>query len=286
VIDLHAHTTDSDGGAPPAQLLEEARQAGLRALAICDHDTLGGYDTAAPLAAGSGVDLVCGIELSTRYRRKGGGRGPSIHMLGYFLEGAPGKEFRAWIEKLQAGRHDRNRRMLERLQALGVDITMDEVRSLARRLPGRPHFARLLVRKGYVADVEQAFQRYLDESAPAYVPRESPSSEEGIRRILEAGGLPSLAHPKRLAKLGPEKNQIIEDLAGAGLRAIEAYHSEHDLEDIQRYLSMAGRWGLAITGGSDYHGDNKPHVRLGMGSSCNGTVPDEILDQLRALARA
>jgi 3',5'-nucleoside bisphosphate phosphatase len=287
VIDLHVHTTESDGTTPPPQILDLARDAGLEALAICDHDTLGGYDAAAPLAAASGVDLVCGIELSTRWRRAGDGRCPPVHLLGYFLDGAPGAGFRQWLDELQKTRHDRNRHLVERLQSLGVAITMDEVRPFGRRLPGRPHFARLLVEKGYARTIEEAFKQFLGEFARAYVARESPEPAEGIRRVIEAGGTPCLAHPKRLARMGAKKKaQAIEEMVGAGLRAVEVYHSEHTRRDIERYTELAQRYSLAITGGSDFHGANKPNIVLGMGSTDRIGIPSEVLENLRASLRS
>jgi len=287
VIDLHIHTTESDGSTPPVRILEQARDAGLEAVAISDHDTLAGYDATAPLAAAAGLDLVCGIELSTRWRSAGDSRGPSVHILAYFLNGAPGAGFRQWLVELQATRHDRNRRLVERLQSLGVAITMEEIRAFGRPLPGRPHFARLLVEKGYVRTIEEAFKRYLGEFARAYVARESPDSAEGIHRVLDAGGTPSLAHPKRLAKMGAAKKaQAIEGMVNAGLRAVEAYHSEHTRQDIETYKALAKRYGLAITGGSDFHGENKPGVVLGMGSIDRIGIPSQVLENLRASLRS
>ncbi len=276
MIDLHTHTDESDGSLSPQELVERAVADGLEALGICDHDTLTGCDMAAPIARRAGLELVYGIELSTKYR------GRSVHLLGYFLEGPPTNGFRARLNAMQESRRDRNRRMIERLHKFGIDITIEEVEARGKRLAGRPHFAALLVDKGYVNTVKQAFDDYLDESAKGYVQRLEPSLKEGIEWISEAGGLTSLAHPIRLAGKHPEPpEELVADMRTLGLKGLEVYHHDHSSEDTARYAEIARRLGLAMTGGSDFHGANKPGVRLGY--SFNGTVaiPREILDQLR-----
>ncbi|MGH9628592.1 MAG: PHP domain-containing protein, partial [Bryobacteraceae bacterium] len=214
MIDLHSHTTESDGTYSPSDLISAAVEARLEALAITDHDTLTGYEQALPYANDAGLTLVCGIEVSTAL---GNPRRRTVHLLGYFPS-APAQEFREWILKMQAARRDRNKRLAVRLQSLGIDIHLEEVEALGRSLAGRPHFARLMLQKGYVANMQEAFDRYLDESAPGYVEREEPSLEEGIRRVNEAGGVSSLAHPIRLGKRDPEdEEELIAEIAGMGL---------------------------------------------------------------------
>lgn len=276
MIDLHTHTNESDGSLTPERLVEEAVRAGLEALGICDHDTLSGYDLAEPVARQAGLDLICGIELSTKYHRK------SVHLLGYFLSGPPTNGFRNRLQAMQDSRRDRNRRMIDRLRSLGVEITIEEVEARGRRLAGRPHFAAILVEKGYVKTVKQAFDDYLDESAKGYVQRLEPTFAEGVEWILEAGGLPSLAHPVRLeGKFRAPLEELIADMASLGLGGIEVYHHDHTADGAGLYQEMAGRFGLAVTGGSDFHGANKPGVILG--HSHNGTleIPREVLDRLR-----
>lgn len=286
MIDLHTHTTASDGAVSPAELVQQAKAAGLKAVSITDHDTFAGYEEALPLAREAGVELVCGIELSTKMAQPGRPRGKSIHLLGYFPNGAPNDEFREWISQLQASRRERNRRLAARLQELNVDITIEEVDELGRNMAGRPHFAQLLVQKGYVSTMQEAFDKYLDESAQAYVDREEPSLGEGIRRIAAGGGLSSLAHPIRLGKRHPaQEEDVIRQMAKMGMPAIEAYHSDHSPRDQERYQFIARRYGLAVTGGSDYHGANKPGVEIGTGRANNVVVPDKVLDRLRQLAR-
>lgn len=227
---------------------------------------------------------MCGIELSTKLDVPGLPKGRSIHLLGYFLSAGPPQWFRDWLEELQEIRRDRNRRLAASLQAHGVDIALEEVEALGRTLTGRPHFAKVLVKKGYVATVQEAFEVYLGEAAKTYVYRQAPTFEEGVRKIAEAGGLSSLAHPVRLLNRKPSLTDLIERFLDAGLRGIEVYYSEHSREDVELFLGMAQRYGLAITGGSDFHGEAKPGIELGTGINGNLAIPRELLDNLRAFA--
>jgi predicted metal-dependent phosphoesterase TrpH len=279
MIDLHSHTDQSDGTFTPAGLVAEASRVGLRALAITDHDTFAGYDAAIPFAAGSGLDLICGIELSTRYQ------GGSVHLLGYFPVTPPSDELRAWLAWVLEMRRDRNIRLIARLQSLGLDITLAEVEKMGRTLTGRPHFAQVLVEKGYAKDLQNAFDVYLDESGRGFVQRQEVPMEEALERILRSGGVPSLAHPVRVAKNNWEKlAEYVEDLAGLGMRAIEVYHSDHSPENVSYYASLADRFHLGMTGGSDFHGANKPAISLGTGKHNNLHVPDALLENLKKLA--
>lgn len=286
MIDLHTHTNESDGSLSPEQLVARAVSVGLEALAICDHDTLAGFDKAVAAACSAGLELICGIELSTKLVLKSGARAKTVHLLGYFLNGPAPESFRQWLGAIQQARRDRNRRLAERLNALGLAITLEEVEAVGRNLTGRPHFARVLVQKGYVRDVQQAFDEYLDESAKAYVYREEPSFQEGVRRIREAGGVTSLAHPLRLMNHGNgDFDALLGKMVETGLDAIEVYYSEHAPQDVARFLDLAQRYGLAVTGGSDFHGDAKPNIELGTGLRGNLSIPRSVLDQLRARLR-
>ena len=279
MIDLHTHTDRSDGTFTPAELIAEAARVGLTGLALTDHDTFAGYDAAVSCAAGAGFELICGIELSTRYQ------GASVHVLGYFPLTPPSKELRAWLDLILEARRDRNNRLIAKLQSLGVDITLAEVETMGRTLTGRPHFARVLVDKGYAKDIQAAFDLYLDESARGFVQRQEVPMDEALERILASGGVPSLAHPVRVAKNNWEKlAAYVEDLAGLGLRAIEVYHSDHSPENVSYYESLAKRFDLGMTGGSDFHGANKPLIALGTGKRGNLQVPDVLLENLKTLA--
>jgi 3',5'-nucleoside bisphosphate phosphatase len=278
VIDLHTHTTASDGTFSPSEVVEAGLAARLDALAITDHDTFAGYEEAAPLARSAGLRLICGIEMSTKLssptRR-------TVHVLGYFLNGGPSPAFLEWIRDIQAARRDRNLRLATKLQSLGIDVRIEEVEALGRHMAGRPHFARLMVQKGYCANSREAFDKYLDESAPGYVDRDEPALEDCIQRLAAAGGISSLAHPIRLGKRdAAEEERLIGSMRGAGLHAIEVFHSDHSRADAERYLAIARKFGMKITGGSDFHGDNKPNVVLGRGVNGNLNVPIAVLDEL------
>ena len=277
MIDLHTHTDESDGSLSPAQLVQAAVEAGLEALGITDHDTFAGYDRALQFARDAGLDLVCGIELSTKYR------GRSVHLLGYFPGPGPSDEFRRWIGVLQSSRHRRNQELVDKLRSHGFQITLEEVRRRGRGLPGRPHFAAILVEKGYVSSMQQAFDEYLDESGACYVSRDEPAFEDAAGRIVEGGGLPSLPHPIRVSRDFAVLEGWVRDMRGLGLRGIEVYHSDHAPAEVDFYTSLASRLSLAISGGSDFHGTVKPRVKLGTGIDGNLNIPRAVLDDLRRL---
>ena len=282
MIDLHTHTNESDGTSSPAELIDQALAIGLEAIAICDHDTFAGYDQALPLAQARGLDLVCGIELSTRLMGK---TERAVHLLGYFLGEPPSATFRDWLNEIQEERRDRNRRLIAKLQSAGVDIELSEVEAVGRTLTGRPHFARVLVRKGYAANSDEAFRKYLDEEAPCYVERDSPAVSAGIEKVAAAGGLPVLAHPIRLGIRDPIREEmLIGEMQQAGLRGIEVYHSDHRPPDVARYATLASKYRLAVTGGSDFHGEAKPQISLGTGVNRNLKIPRSVLDCLREMS--
>lgn len=276
MIDLHSHTTASDGTLSPDELVRLAQSLGLQALAITDHDTFEGFDQASDLDL-SGVELVAAIELSTRFK------GQSVHLLGYFVNHIPSESFRKWITRLQVGRHLRNQELIARLQAVGVDITMEEVAQRGKKLPGRPHFASLLVEKKYAASLQNAFDQYLAESGSCFVPRDEPSFAEAVAQISATGGIPSLAHPSRISRDPMLIEQYVGEMRGVGLQALEVYHSDHSPAEVSLYASLAKRFSLAVTGGSDFHGQNKPHIALGTGIHGNIHVELSILEQLRFL---
>jgi predicted metal-dependent phosphoesterase TrpH len=281
MIDLHSHTDRSDGTLTPAELVSAAVRAGVTTLAITDHDTFVGFDAALPIARAAGLDLICGIEVSTKFH------GASVHLLGYFLHQPPSTELRDWLEFLLEQRRDRNVRLIARLQELGLDITLAEVEGMGRTLTARPHFARVLIDKGYVKTMQEAFDVYLDESAQGFVERHDVPMAEAIERIKAGGGISSLAHPVRVAKNHwGTLERYIDELARLGMDALEAHHSDHSPEDVSFYTSLAVRFGLGITGGSDFHGANKPHISLGTGLRNNLHLPPDLLPNLRALAHA
>ncbi len=274
MIDLHSHTDESDGAFSPAQLVQEARRVGVEVLGITDHDTFAGYDQALEPARDAGIELICGIELSTKLD------GHSVHLLGYFLHNGGMADFRSWVRTMQASRRERNISLAARLRELGLDITLEEATARGRGMTGRPHFARIMVEKHYVADMQQAFDDYLGESAQGYVERMEPGFAEGVERIRGAGGVASLAHPVRLQG---DISLMLPGLCDMGLDAIEAYHSDHAPEQTELYLALAQRHGLLVTGGSDFHGPAvKPGIELGTGRSGNLKIPDDLAARLRS----
>jgi predicted metal-dependent phosphoesterase TrpH len=285
MIDLHTHTSESDGSYTPAELVDLARELRLDALAITDHDTFAGFEIAKPLADRAKLDLLCGIELSTKYH------GKSVHLLGYFPGSGVDSTFRDWVAGLQDSRHERNRLLLEKLHAHGVHISYEELMRRGGPLPGRPHIASLMLEKGYVDSLQQAFDEYLDDSAQCHVQRDEPSFMDAVRRIGDAGGISSLAHPyrltrNRLTRTAAEIETIVRAMRDMGLTAIEVYHSEHSAEEVSLYANLASNLGLLTTGGSDFHGATKAGIALGTGKSENLRVPVSVIEGLRASFRS
>jgi predicted metal-dependent phosphoesterase TrpH len=279
VIDLHTHTNESDGSCTPLELVDRALAMGLEALAISDHDTFAGYDQAVEPARSYGLDLVCAIELSARTR---GERRRTVHVLAYFLHKPPTPEFRSWVGDLLDSRRERNLRLVAKLQGMGVPIELREVERIGRTLTGRPHFARVLIQKGFASDYEDAFRRYFGEAAPAFVERYGPDVAEAAEQVAAAGGLAVVAHPIRLGVRDPVAEEaLIKELRDAGTRGIEVYHSDHGPADVKRYAAIAKKYGLAVTGGSDFHGDAKPDIALGTGRNANLDVARTVLEVLR-----
>lgn len=272
MIDLHSHTNESDGTFTPVELIAEAARVGVTTLGITDHDTFAGYDLAKPVAPDAGVELVRGIELSTKLH------GQSVHLLGYFFHEDRLDEFCSWVLNMQDSRRDRNVRLAARLRELGVDITIEEAEARGRGMTGRPHFAQILLEKGYVKSVQQAFDDYLDSSAKGYVDREEPQFADAVGRIRRASGIASLAHPIRVKG---NITTMLPELCNAGLNAIEAYHTDHSRQDTQLYLDLAERHGLLVTGGSDFHGSVKPGLELGTGRENSLQIPEDVMQRLR-----
>lgn len=272
-MDLHTHTTFSDGSLEPREVVAQASKIGLGALAITDHDTLDGLEQALDEGKSLGVWVIPGVEISVDV-----GDGRSFHLLGYGVE--PDSFFiQSFLKSLREGRADRNRQVMERLGRLGYPL---EERDLKRPLSeaGRPHLAMALVRKGYVGSTEEAFARLLGKNGKAYVSRRRPSYSQAIGTLLKAGGVPVLAHPHTagcpsLSQLG----NLIHALADSGLMGIETLYPEAPVELEELCKEIAGRRGLLLTGGTDFHGQVKPHISLGFGRG-NLRVPLEWAENL------
>ncbi len=282
-IDLHTHTTASDGTDTPEQLVRRAVQSGIGTLAITDHDTLDGVDSVLHCAAQEGLDLIRGIELSTRVGGESEPRRRTAHLLGYFFSD-PGPEFCNWLLSLRIKRRERNGLIAERLQQLGMDVTLEEAEALGRNITARPHFAAVMIRKGHVANVREAFDVYLGESGQAYIEREDPPIEEAIERVRAACGVCSLAHAIRLNQTDPAREYaLISGWSQAGLDAIEVWHSDHGEDEETRYGQIAESCGLARTGGSDFHGEHTPGVLPGIGKG-RLRVPPSVVSELHRIA--
>jgi predicted metal-dependent phosphoesterase TrpH len=283
-IDLHLHTTYSDGSHPPAEVLQMARAANVTALAITDHDTVDGITDAIEAGGALGIEVIPGIELSAREPQRS--QDTELHILGYFLDWQS-LDLHAALAHLRTTRHTRNPQMVAKLNELGIDITYDDVLALAGNgAVGRPHIARVLMERGYVRSAKEAFDRYLAAGAAAYVPRELPAPAEAIALIRAAGGVPVLAHPSWLERSDQGIFKTCESLKAEGLMGIEVHYSTHKPEQTAQYLDTATRLELLITGGSDFHGVTKPDIEVGVGRG-SLRVPEKLLEPLRnAAARA
>ncbi len=280
-IDLHSHTDASDGSLPPPELVALWQKSDLAAISITDHDTFAGYDVALPLAKAAGLDLVRGIELNTRLVLAGSPHPRSLHLLVYFPSREPSPGFNAWLAQQRAERRDRNEKLVRALQERGVAITLAEVEERGRSVAGRPHFARILIDKGYVATPEEAFRRYLGEEAPSFVERECKTTEDAIQLALDGGGIPVVAHPIRLSLQRKVEHAVLVRLKQVGLLGLEVYHSDHPAGMQEYYRAVAEELELLPTGGSDFHGTPKPDIDLGTGRAHNLRVPAEFLKRLR-----
>lgn len=241
--DLHLHTTASDGAWSPTELVDMALSVGLKVIAVTDHDTLDGISEALARGAERGLEVIPGVELSVR------GSDQEVHLLGYFID-TESKPLREALAKCQAERVGRVEGIVERLRALQYDITATEVMNVAQQgSAGRPHVARVLVEKGYVASVPEAFDRLLAEGRPAFVPRRRLTLADGINLIHAAGGVAVCAHPGLL-----KEDSILGELVELGLDGLEVVHSEHDHAAQARYDRLAEEHGLLKSGGSDCHG--------------------------------
>jgi predicted metal-dependent phosphoesterase TrpH len=277
-LDLHLHTTFSDGSRTPTDVLTLASKAKVSALAITDHDTVNGLPEAIQAGRSLGIEVIPGIELSSRWGNT------ELHILGYFLDWN-NAELRRQLTRFQNARHVRNPLIIEKLNALGIHLTYDDVKALAGDASvGRPHIARVLIEKGYVTSAKEAFDRYLADGAAAHVPRELPEPVEAIAVIRAAGGVPVLAHPSWLDR-SEGIYKVCEQLKAVGLGGIEVHYSTHRPEQTAAYLDVARRLDLLVTGGSDYHGVTKPDIEVGIGRG-QLKVPEALLEPLRKAANA
>lgn len=275
IIDLHSHTIHSDGSSTPFEIVALAKSNGARAVAITDHDTITGLAEGRDAAGRLGIEFVNGIELSAEYSPG------TMHILGYYIDDEH-EQLAAKLQELRSAREKRNPEIARRLQALGVDIRYGEVVALAGNdVVGRPHFARVLVEKGYASSIQDAFNRFLAKGAPAYVEKRRLSPGESISLVHNAKGVAVLAHPYQLKLTAEALERLVGELVEMGLDGIEAIYSRHSPAERECYSKLADRHRLMVTGGSDYHGTYKPDISLvnGLGDL---VVPYSLLEGLRS----
>ncbi len=272
-IDLHVHSTFSDGSMSPTELVHAAHKMGLFALAITDHDTLEGIEEAMHVGSLLGIEIVPGLELSIKHGDL------AVHLLGYLFRPLD-KTLLLVLQRLQAARLERNKVILAKLNRLGVEIGMQELATISGHgQSGRPHIAQLLMQKGVVKNMDEAFDRYLARGALAYAPRYVLQAAEAILMIKNAGGVAILAHPQQLEKSGKDVNAVISKLQIAGLDGVEVYYPTHSRQFKKKLLTIAKKLDLLITGGSDYHGTIRPGTTLAGGRNCS--VPRSVLEEMK-----
>ena len=276
-IDLHVHTTASDGTASPKEAVKLAKEAGLSAIAITDHDTVSGYAEAAEAGKALGVEVVPGIEISTKYGR-------AVHILGYYIDPNSDK-LAPVLEWVVRDRDERNRKMAELMAADGLPVSYEEMHRRFGAVIGRPHFAEVLVELGLAKDIRDAFDRYVEKGQKYYLPRNFLSIERSIEIIREAGGVPVLAHPFQYKLDDAGLRELIEHCMESGLQGMECRYSGYSVEQSKYLGRLAEEYGLIKTGGSDFHGDNKKHISIGAGTG-GLEVPYKYLEKLRQTAGA
>jgi len=272
-IDLHTHSNCSDGSMTPTQLVNLAAESGLAAIALTDHDSTSGLHEAIGQGKKIGVEVLSGVEFSLFHEDT------AIHLLAYGFD-PDHPAINGLVRKVQGIRDSRNEGILDRFNSLGIKINRDELLLAAKGQLGRPHFAAYLVRHGVARNIQDAFNRYLKRGGPAYVPRQRFNADEAMAEIIRAGGLPVLAHPGVISRSPKVMAGVIRALKEQGLSGVEVLYPAHDNATIKYLTDLAGDLDLLITGGSDFHGDSKPDIRLG-GTGLMPPVPITLLENLK-----
>ena len=270
-VDLHIHSTASDGRLSPAEIVHTSVELGLTIIALTDHDTVDGVAPALATAkAFPWLKVIPGVEISTDMPTD------EVHVLGYFIDYTDYK-LQTSLERMRHSRQQRAQRMIAKLGNLGIPIEWQRVQKIAGSgSVGRPHLAQAMLEKGYIASIKEAFTKYISRSGPAYVERDKMTPQEAVELILRSNGLPVLAHPLFISD--PEK--LVVELKAAGLVGIEAYYDNYTADEIDRLVSLANKYNLIVSGGSDYHGlDASTETMIG-----GADVPIEAVEQLIALA--
>lgn len=277
-IDLHTHSSCSDGSFSPAELVREARRVGLAAIALTDHDTMAGIPEAQAAGREVGIEVVAGIEISATHE------GRPVHVLGYGLDHLH-PALLPLLAELQRIRKQRNASILEKLRSLGINLDHGELSASANGLIGRPHIARMLLLQGYAGSIAQAFHKFLKRNGKAYVAAVKFPAADTIRAIRSAGGIAVLAHPASFDKTLATIPNLVKNLAAHGLDGLEAYYPGHTAKTCRLLRDLATQLGLVITGGSDFHGAMKPEINLG-GAPVMPPVPYRLLEEMRARLQA
>jgi predicted metal-dependent phosphoesterase TrpH len=264
-IDLHIHSTASDGSLTPADIIDHAQKLNLAAIAITDHDSVDGSKEALQIDIPPSLHFLTGVEISAAHPPFFPGSG-SFHILGYAIH-LDNRDLNQALGKLQDARKNRNPEILKRLNKLGFRISLEEVnQEVGEGQLGRPHIAYAMLKKGFVASINEAFDKYLGNAGPAYVDKDRIECEQAINIIRAAGGVPVLAHP---ALLNIENNQkldaLLQNLVKIGLAGIEVYYPGHSPQQIRQYTELAENYGLLMTGGTDFHGSITPDTKMGSG---------------------
>ena len=262
LLDLHTHSTASDGTFSPEGLVLEAAKKQLKYLSLTDHDTIDGLSQITSIP--DELIFINGVEISAEFPI-------TLHILGYGFD-PKNTELKSTLKELQTFRLNRNMKMIENMKALGFDITLEELEKEAGgEVIGRPHFAKLFAGKGYVGSYQEAFDKYLDKGKPLYMNKKRLHPKIAIQLLLDAGGIPVIAHPYQTKLSNNELEELIVELTVFGLMGIEVFYSQYTRDQVKFYKYIADKHSLLITAGSDFHGSTKPHIKLGM------TVEDEFI---------
>ncbi len=274
-IDLHVHTCISDGSETPTDTVKYAKQLGLRAIAITDHDSVGGVAEAQKAGQEIGLEVIAGMELGC------GWYGREVHMLGYGLD-IHSDKLPPVLDWIVSDRYERNKKMCDMFAQDGIFIDLDELQAQhPGSTIGRPHFALQLVEKGLAVSVQDAFERLLDPGCKYYMRRHFLTVEQAAELIRAAGGKPVIAHPRQY-RLTPERfTELMERAQACGVAGLECYYSGYGPDVVAQYLAAAEKYGFCATAGSDWHGRNKPHIHLGRGINGELAAPYELLEKLK-----
>lgn len=280
-IDLHVHSTTSDGTMTPAEVVDHAVELSLAAIALTDHDTTQGVAEAKERAAwhhaqGHPIEVYSGVEISAAYKNR------DIHILGLLVDENNELLNRA-LTSAQENREGRNYRILEKFESIGIHLTMEDLLdgADADTVITRAHFGRALMKKGYISTIQEAFEKYIGEDGPCYVAREYLEPEQAIGLILKAGGIPILAHPLLYDLPHDELVALLERLKRAGLMGLEVFYSSNRGQDEANVKALASYFSLIPSGGSDFHGSIKPGLELGFGRNNNLRIPYSVLQRIK-----